>query len=114
MIIIWFTVFIPPQNHSCDPNCIIALCYINDADINKPLLAIFTTQDISPWGELCFSYAGFPDDQVEVSVPPGLCPVSLFDYATNRLLLSNQELVQCTPSAVVGPKIARGSCGNNV
>ena len=100
-------MFISPQNHSCDPNCIIALCYINDADVNKPLLAIFATQDINPWAELCFSYAGFPDDQVEVRVLLFFA-LSLFDYATNRPLLNNQERVRYLPSAAVGPRIARG------
>lgn len=98
-------MFISPQNHSCDPNCIITLCYINDADINKPLLAIFTTQDINAWGELCFSYAGFPDDQVEVSILLNFT-VSLTNRVTIRLL-SNQEKVRCMPSAAVGQKIAR-------
>lgn len=46
------------QNHSCDPNCKIFACYIDDADINKPLLAVFTTRDVEPWEELCFSYYG--------------------------------------------------------
>jgi histone-lysine N-methyltransferase SUV39H len=46
------------QNHSCDPNCKIFACYIDDADIDKPLLAVFTTRDVEPWEELCFSYYG--------------------------------------------------------
>ena len=46
------------QNHSCDPNCEIVACYINDADINKPLLAVFTIREVDPWEELCFSYYG--------------------------------------------------------
>ncbi|KIN96882.1 hypothetical protein M404DRAFT_972557 [Pisolithus tinctorius Marx 270] len=50
-----FTRFL---NHSCDPNCEITACYINDADINKPLLAVFTVRDVEPWEELCFSYYG--------------------------------------------------------
>ncbi|KAI5989008.1 hypothetical protein EDD15DRAFT_2171820 [Pisolithus albus] len=50
-----FTRFL---NHSCDPNCEITACYINDADINKPLLAVFTIRDVEPWEELCFSYYG--------------------------------------------------------
>lgn len=50
-----FTRFL---NHSCDPNCEITACYIEDADINKPLLAVFTIRDVEPWEELCFSYYG--------------------------------------------------------
>ncbi|EMD37434.1 hypothetical protein CERSUDRAFT_49786, partial [Gelatoporia subvermispora B] len=49
-------------NHSCDPNCILNPCYINDANIDKPLLAIFTLRDVEPREELCFSYYGFDDD----------------------------------------------------
>ena len=46
------------QNHSCDPNCKIFACYIDDADVDKPLLAVFTTRDVAPWEELCLSYFG--------------------------------------------------------
>ncbi|KAH7885160.1 hypothetical protein F5I97DRAFT_2031415 [Phlebopus sp. FC_14] len=50
-----FTRFV---NHSCDPNCQIFASYINEADINKPLLTFFTIRDVDPWEELCFSYWG--------------------------------------------------------
>ncbi|KAF9220528.1 SET domain-containing protein [Gyrodon lividus] len=50
-----FTRFL---NHSCDPNCSIYACYINEADVEKPLLVVFTTRDVDPWEELCFSYYG--------------------------------------------------------
>ena len=46
------------QNHSCDPNCKIFACYIDDADVDKPLLAVFATRDVEPWEELSFSYHG--------------------------------------------------------
>ena len=46
------------QNHSCDPNCKIFACYIDDADVDKPLLTVFTTREVEPWEELCFSYYG--------------------------------------------------------
>jgi histone-lysine N-methyltransferase SUV39H len=36
----------------------ITSCYINDGDIEKPLLTVFTQEDIEPWEELCFSYYG--------------------------------------------------------
>ncbi|KAN0087812.1 histone-lysine N-methyltransferase [Tylopilus felleus] len=57
-----FTRFL---NHSCDPNCKILACYIGDADINKPLLAVFTTRDVEPWEELCFSYYGDIEEKRE-------------------------------------------------
>ncbi|EJD04424.1 uncharacterized protein FOMMEDRAFT_167613 [Fomitiporia mediterranea MF3/22] len=48
-----FTRFL---NHSCDPNCRINAVYINEANIDKPLLAIFTTKDLDAGQELCFNY----------------------------------------------------------
>ncbi|KAI0268604.1 hypothetical protein BC834DRAFT_821143 [Gloeopeniophorella convolvens] len=52
------------QNHSCDPNCCLIAVYVNEADIDKPLLALFTCRDVLPWEELCFSYTGYTvDDQ---------------------------------------------------
>jgi len=59
-----FTRFL---NHSCEPNCMITSCYINDGDIEKPLLAVFTQEDVGPWGELCFSYSGpVPEEDTAV------------------------------------------------
>jgi len=60
-----FTRFL---NHSCDPNCRLVSCHINESDIQKPLLAVFATRDIEPFEEICFSYRGpiDDDDQVEV------------------------------------------------
>ncbi|KAI0690092.1 hypothetical protein BC835DRAFT_1281601 [Cytidiella melzeri] len=49
-------------NHSCDPNCQLVPVYINEPDLEKPLLAIFTIKDIFAYQELCFSYSGPPDD----------------------------------------------------
>ncbi|KAG9315523.1 hypothetical protein JVU11DRAFT_3139 [Chiua virens] len=57
-----FTRFL---NHSCDPNCKIFACYIDDADVDKPLLAVFTIRDVEPWEELCFSYYGDIDEKRE-------------------------------------------------
>ncbi|KAI0665962.1 hypothetical protein C8Q78DRAFT_985350 [Trametes maxima] len=50
-------------NHSCDPNCVINACYINEANLDKPLLTIFTSRDVDPYEELCFSYFGPVDDE---------------------------------------------------
>lgn len=54
-----FTRFL---NHSCDPNCEIHPCYINEANIEKPLLTVFTKLDVEPFEELCFSYLGCIDE----------------------------------------------------
>ena len=61
-------IFLPTKNHSCEPNCMITHCYINDGDPEKPLLTVFTQEDVEPWGELCFSYNGAPDEDVTVSI----------------------------------------------
>ena len=50
------------QNHSCDPNCRLYACYINEGNIQKPLLAIFSRRDIEPYEEICFNYQGIYDD----------------------------------------------------
>jgi len=57
-----FTRFL---NHSCDPNCTMNACYINEANLDKPLLALFTRRDVLPWEELCFSYVGYDSDEEE-------------------------------------------------
>ncbi|KIP04851.1 hypothetical protein PHLGIDRAFT_75200 [Phlebiopsis gigantea 11061_1 CR5-6] len=49
-------------NHSCDPNCGIVPCYINEANIEKGLLTIWTVRDVVEGEELCFSYFGQPDE----------------------------------------------------
>ncbi|KAF8811272.1 SET domain-containing protein [Phlegmacium glaucopus] len=50
-------------NHSCDPNCRLYACYINEGNIQKPLLAIFSRKDIEPYQEICFNYQGsYPDN----------------------------------------------------
>ncbi|KAF8066886.1 hypothetical protein FPV67DRAFT_1416749 [Lyophyllum atratum] len=49
------------NNHSCDPNCLLVPCYINESDIQKPLLVVFAKRDIEPLEELCFSYYGDKD-----------------------------------------------------
>lgn len=46
------------QNHSCSPNCGIHPCYINEANIDKPLLVMFCDRDIDPYDEICFDYGG--------------------------------------------------------
>ncbi|KAH6869029.1 hypothetical protein BKA70DRAFT_1132083 [Coprinopsis sp. MPI-PUGE-AT-0042] len=50
-----FTRFL---NHSCDPNVLIHPCYVNEGNINKPLLTMFTSRDIAAYEEICFDYAG--------------------------------------------------------
>jgi len=55
-----FTRFL---NNSCDPNCRLYPCYINEGNIDKPLLAIFSRRDIEPNEEICFNYQGvYPGD----------------------------------------------------
>ncbi|KAJ7621086.1 hypothetical protein FB45DRAFT_754091 [Roridomyces roridus] len=61
-----FTRFL---NNSCDPNCRVIPCYINEPDINKPLMTMFTRIDVAAGEELCFSYYGIdPDNPDEEQV----------------------------------------------
>ena len=50
------------QNHSCDANCFITPVYINETDIQKPFLAIFTRKRIRLGDELTIDYTGSIDD----------------------------------------------------
>ncbi|KAI0633592.1 SET domain-containing protein [Trametes polyzona] len=59
------------NNHSCDPNCTINACYINEGNLDKPLLTIFTCRDVEPYEELCFSYFGPMDDEPGSELPKG-------------------------------------------
>ncbi|KAI0085131.1 hypothetical protein BDY19DRAFT_1076687 [Irpex rosettiformis] len=55
-------------NHSCEPNCLLVPVYINEPDLEKPMLAIFTSKDVYVHQELCFSYFGPPDGEQEEDV----------------------------------------------
>ncbi|KAF9462519.1 hypothetical protein BDZ94DRAFT_1165708 [Collybia nuda] len=58
------------NNHSCDPNCRLVPCYVNESNLDKPLLTVFTRRDIEPFEELCFSYSGdYLEDDDEVRSP---------------------------------------------
>lgn len=46
------------KNHSCDPNCNLNPCYINDPDLDRPLICVFANRTIEPLEEICFSYSG--------------------------------------------------------
>jgi histone-lysine N-methyltransferase SUV39H len=38
-------------------------CYVNESNLDKPLLALFTRRDVLPWEELSFSYTGYDSDE---------------------------------------------------
>lgn len=44
----------------------ITSCYINEGDIEKPLLTIFALEDIEPNQELSFSYSGEGENDEDV------------------------------------------------
>jgi len=46
----------------------VTLCYINEGDKDKPLVTIFTQQDVEPWGELSFCYSGITDEDIAASI----------------------------------------------
>ncbi|KAK0432683.1 hypothetical protein EV421DRAFT_1742192 [Armillaria borealis] len=59
------------QNHSCEPNCRVVACYVNEGNLAKALIAIFTEREIHPGEELTLSYFG----SIQVSfnaLPPSL------------------------------------------
>ncbi|KAF8591935.1 SET domain-containing protein [Ramaria rubella] len=55
-----FTRFL---NHSCDPNCQITASYVNEPDLHKPTLTIYTCRDVPKGEELTFAYFGANDDE---------------------------------------------------
>ncbi|KAJ6617569.1 hypothetical protein B0H10DRAFT_1308305 [Mycena sp. CBHHK59/15] len=67
-----FTRFL---NNSCNPNCKVAPCYIDEPNLEKPLLTLFSTRDIAADEELCFSYKGrdplLDDDDDNERIGPG-------------------------------------------
>ncbi|KAG9093778.1 hypothetical protein FS749_013757 [Ceratobasidium sp. UAMH 11750] len=63
-----FTRFL---NHSCRPNLVLSALYVEEPDIRKPWLALFSDKDIKPGQELTFSYTGMdaddPEDQAKIA-----------------------------------------------
>jgi len=55
-----FTRFL---NHSCDPNCKITATYVNEPDLHKPTLTIYTCRDVRAGEELTFAYFGADEDE---------------------------------------------------
>ncbi|KAJ7653267.1 hypothetical protein DFH06DRAFT_1417858, partial [Mycena polygramma] len=56
------------NNNSCDPNCKVNPCYIDQPDIMRPLMVLFAVRDILIGEELCFSYEGYdPNDPDEAN-----------------------------------------------
>ncbi|KAF8326518.1 uncharacterized protein EI90DRAFT_3146450 [Cantharellus anzutake] len=45
-------------NHSCSPNCFPVPVFIQESDLVKPLICLFTIQEVHPHEELTFSYFG--------------------------------------------------------
>ncbi|KAG8746630.1 hypothetical protein FRC10_004233 [Ceratobasidium sp. 414] len=63
-----FTRFL---NHSCRPNLVLSALYVEEPDIRKPWLALFSDKEIKPGQELTFSYTGMdaddPEDQAKIT-----------------------------------------------
>ncbi|KAF7368935.1 hypothetical protein MVEN_00219700 [Mycena venus] len=57
-----FTRFL---NHSCEPNCKVQPCYIDEPDIMKSLVTLFASKDIAAGEELSFSYDGYDPDKAD-------------------------------------------------
>ncbi|KAJ7792382.1 SET domain-containing protein [Mycena olivaceomarginata] len=50
------------NNHSCDPNCKVSPFYIDEPDIMKSTIALFSSRDVPAGEELCFAYDGYDPD----------------------------------------------------
>jgi histone-lysine N-methyltransferase SUV39H len=50
-------------------------CYINESNIDKPLLTVFARRDIEAGEELCFSYNGSYDDDDDDADDVSFLPV---------------------------------------
>ncbi|KAG8720934.1 hypothetical protein FRC08_017171 [Ceratobasidium sp. 394] len=63
-----FTRFI---NHSCRPNLAMSALYVEEPDIRKPWLALFSCKEVKLGQELTFSYTGMdaddPEDQDKIT-----------------------------------------------
>ncbi|KAG8733822.1 hypothetical protein FRC12_018743 [Ceratobasidium sp. 428] len=57
-----FTRFL---NHSCRPNLVLSAFYVEEPDIRRPWMALFSDQDIKSGDELTFSYSGMSADDPE-------------------------------------------------
>ncbi|EKM54377.1 uncharacterized protein PHACADRAFT_98180 [Phanerochaete carnosa HHB-10118-sp] len=86
-----FTRFL---NHSCDPNCIIVPAYINEANIDKPLLTIWTNKSVAAGEELCFSYVGDPED-----LPPLVSHTGYHGVIAQYMLTSSPDEERTPTSA---------------
>ncbi|KAF8874416.1 hypothetical protein BD779DRAFT_255631 [Infundibulicybe gibba] len=101
-----FTRFL---NHSCDPNCKLHPCYINESDIDKPWLTVFAERDIEPGEEICFSYSGDPDcvrPTLFIFLPVNNYPISRRKMKVYPLNHRHQNKKQYTSPVHVGPIIA--------
>ncbi|KAG8678545.1 hypothetical protein FRC09_019752, partial [Ceratobasidium sp. 395] len=57
-----FTRFL---NHSCSPNLALSALYVEDAELQRPWIAVFSDQEIKPGHELTISYSGMSVDDSE-------------------------------------------------
>lgn len=65
-------------------------CYINDTNIEKPLLVIFTCRDVAPEEELCFSYFG---DSDSIEVDEGNISDKVSNFSTGDVLMSFLRII---------------------
>lgn len=83
-------------------------CYINEANLDKPLLALFTRRDVLPWEELCFSYSGYDSDEEVRSIFLYTMSLSLI-LSRMTCNMSTMEMLYMHP-VYVGPKSVKDSC----
>ncbi|KAF7336599.1 Histone-lysine N-methyltransferase, H3 lysine-9 specific [Mycena sanguinolenta] len=112
-----FTRFL---NHSCDPNCKLTPCYIDEHDVRKPLMALFAARDVLLGEELTVSYDG--DDLAASSIGEwpchceaaqcrGFIDVEMLDadvFHTGDIVLARSRQLDW-PARVVDPTSAPGA-----
>jgi hypothetical protein len=86
-------------------------CYVNEANLDKPFLTLFTRRDVLPWEELCFSYTGYDsDEEVCQKLHYTVCCIfSLFYYRMMKINMSTMEML-CMRPVYVGPKSVKDTC----
>lgn len=102
------TTLTAAQNHSCDPNCMMLACYINEADLRKPLLSLWTRRDISAGEELCFSYYGPPDEDEVVG--SHICPSDAYCPNGQYSAIQQNTVTRCMLAVGAAPRIAGRGC----
>jgi hypothetical protein len=89
-------------------------CYTNEANLDKPLLALFTRCEVQPWEELSFSYTGYDSDEEVRSMFHCMMWLSLILSRMMRINMPAimemlEEMLYMHP-VCVGPESVKDTC----